>query len=168
MDVIRQASESYSRRDPWWPRHLILALDVHRSGLSSEWAIRCARLLLPRAVTDEREALVHDIEAIAAYRSRHASREEIQRRAIEIWYNTPRRDAARTAVSHLYSALACQFEERDIRHSLAMCLPILCFFGESERPEELLGMVLADFREFAEASGLAIVDCGMAAGLTSS
>ncbi len=162
MDVIRQARESSARGDSLWPRPLILALEGHRRGLSSEWVIRCARVLLPRAVTDEREALAHDIESIAAYRSRHASREEIQRRAIEIWYNTPRRDAARTAVSNLYSAMACPFEEGDIRHSLSMCVPILSFFRESERREELLEMVLADFRDFAEASG----SCGLAIAIS--
>jgi hypothetical protein len=126
------------------------------AGLSFEWVHRCARLLLPHVETGEGEALARDIDAIAGYLSRSVSRKEIQERAIEIWYDTPQRDAARTAVSHLYSALACPFEEGGIRHSIAMCVPIVSFLQGSARPVELHEMVLADFREFAEANGLSI------------
>ena len=111
------------------------------------WILRCSRLLLPLVATESREDLLANLSELAGLSARDASKDEFAQRVEDVWYSHPPRDAARTAIAKLFDALACRnYPEPNV--IVVMSAPINILVKNSDRPEEALELVLADFLEF--------------------
>jgi hypothetical protein len=146
---IATARREFEQDSPYWDLRFIRVLERIQNGLSLEWAYRCVARLLAESGSHHREKLLCDFDRLKVWAQRvpvtPLSRNEMSR---EIWYR-PGRDAAQTAISHLYSSYeAYQRGEQGYPHAASSA--VNNFLWDSEwavRRDELFEITADVFRE---------------------
>lgn len=146
---IAVARQEFEQDSPYWSFRFIHVLERIQNGLCLEWSYRCVAHLLAESGSAHRDQLQCDFDRLMAWAQQlpiaPLSRNEMSR---AIWYR-PGRDAAQTALSHLYASYeAYQRGETGYTHTASVAINSFLWDCEwAERRDALFDVAAEVFRQ---------------------
>jgi hypothetical protein len=146
---IATARREFEQDSPYWDFRFIHVLERIQNGLCLDWAYRCVARLLAESGSVHRQQLQSDFDRLPIWAQRlpvtPLSRNEMSR---TIW-SRPGRDAAQTALSHLYASHeAYQRGETGYTHMASFAVNnFLWDSAWAERRDELFEVSAEVFRQ---------------------
>jgi hypothetical protein len=163
MDAITKARDWFAdeQMSIFWLNPLLQELKRKLPESGCRWGLRCLRRMLPLTGTQKLATLLADVDQLEGHiQNKFAGTDDEMNRLIrEIW-DRPGRDAAQTAISHLYGARARTMRQGELYFGFQDVVNVLVFrwlsddHGPVDNAAELVDIIIEEFeRALRESDG---------------